>query len=132
MAPGSTFPVVSVILNVSPSLTFDKLEVKLYVIAGVCERSCMVTFAATLGVMPSSVIVNVSGPSEERSAVTGYVNVSVVPVMKFPVRFAPPMSALCTPVIVNGIVVPALTFVVISVMLNVCPSFACEVDLDNV
>ena len=122
------------ILNVSPSLTFDKFEVNVYETAGVCEVSLNRTAALVVVPpgSPSSVIVNVSGPSEERSAVTGYVNVSVVPVMKFPVRFAPPMSALCTPVIVNGTVVPALTFVVISVMLNDCPSFACEVDLDNV
>jgi hypothetical protein len=81
----------------------------------------MVTLAATLGVILSKVIVNVSGPSVCKSNAIGYVNVSVVPVIKFPVRSAPPMSALCTPVIVNGTVVPALTFVVISVMLNDCP-----------
>ena len=98
--------------------------------AGVCDVSFIVT--AALVVLPSSVIVNVSVPSDERSADTGYVNVSVVPTIKFPVKFAPPMSALCTPVIVNGTTVPAFTFVVIKVMLNDPPSLTLEVDRESV
>ena len=70
----------------------------------------------------SNVSVNVSVVSVEASAVTLKVIASVVPVTKFPVRLAPPMSALVTPVMVYATDVPADTAAVVSVTIKFSPS----------
>ena len=70
----------------------------------------------------SYVSVNVSVDSVEASAVTLKVIASVVPVTKFPVRLAPPISVLATPVIVYATDVPADTAAVVSVTIKLSPS----------
>ena len=63
-------------------------------------------------------------PSVSASAVTVTANeADPLDTVKLPVKLAPPMSALLTPVIVYGTKVPLLTLVVVNVIVNDPPSF---------
>src|SRR6056300_1483227 len=97
---------------------------------GVRLVSLIVTLCVVL--VPFNVNTNVSVPSVVASAVTLNVAVAVLLfTVKLPVKLAPPMSALNTPVIVYGTVVPSVTFVVVNVIVNELPSLTDATELDS-
>ena len=127
--PEATFPVVNVTTNVTPSSGVAELTPKKYVGSGKLV-SAIVTLVVASPL--SSANVNVSVPSSNVVSADACIVIELAPpTMKFPVKLAPPISVLLTPVIVYGTIVLATRFVVASVIVNVLPSFTLVSDVDN-
>ena len=94
--PSCTSVVVRLTVKLLPSFTDDALALTVYVGSRLVSLIVTVMLSSPL----SSARLNVSKFSVVASAVTLNVTVSVVPVTKLPVRLAPFISALETPVIV--------------------------------
>ena len=120
--------VFSVTVSVLPSLTLAALPDNAYV--GVILVSLIAT--VILSLTPFRVIVNVSAPSV--SASLAKVNIADAvfdAIVKLPVKLAPLISAVVTPVIVYGTFIASAIFAVVSVIVNDCPSLNAAPLLDN-
>ena len=118
--PEATFPVVNVTTNVTPSSGVVELTPKKYVGSGKLVSAIVILIVAS---SLSSANTNVSTPSSNNwSAVTCRVTVVFAPTIKVPVKLAPLISALLTPVIVYGIIVLVTRFSVVNVIVTVSPS----------
>ena len=94
----------------------------------------LVSLIVTLWLVLKAFNVNkkVSVPSVVASAVTLNVAVAVLLfTVKLPVKLALAISAVVTPVIVYGTVVPFATFVVVNVITNELPSLTDATELDS-
>jgi hypothetical protein len=118
--PVATLPVVKVTIKVVPSSGVASFNDKKYVAVGKLV-SAIVTLVVASPL--SSANVNVSVPSSNVVSADACIVIELAPpTMKFPVKLAPPISVLLTPVIVYGTIVLATRFVVVNVIVNVSPS----------